>query len=62
MAVYGKISRKITDYLMDPQKALQFKASMDFADECDGFCPECLIILQCEVYQEMKDAWDSFYT
>jgi len=28
---------------------------------CDGFCPECVQIINCEAYEEMKDEWDGFY-
>lgn len=30
------------------------------SDACNGFCPECEKMLQCETYKETKDAWDRF--
>lgn len=36
-------------------------AGMAFMTEsCNGFCPECEKMLQCETYKETKDAWDRF--
>lgn len=28
---------------------------------CDGFCPECGQMFNCEAYEEIKDEWDGFY-
>ncbi len=29
---------------------------------CDGFCPECRQIEQCEAYEDIKDGWRLFYS
>ena len=29
---------------------------------CDGFCPDCGQILNCEAYKEVKGEWDGFYS
>jgi hypothetical protein len=37
----------------------------DFAcmdSECDYFCPECRNMLNCAVYDDVKQGWDSFYS
>lgn len=35
----------------------------DYADKgCDGFCPECALMLKCEAYNEIKEEWKWFYS
>jgi len=29
---------------------------------CDGFCPECGQMFNCEAYEEIRDEWEGFYT
>ena len=29
---------------------------------CDGFCPECKLVLKCETYDKIKDTWRLFYS
>ncbi|GBE31131.1 hypothetical protein BMS3Bbin05_00028 [bacterium BMS3Bbin05] len=31
-------------------------------DSCDGFCPECPNVLNCETYEKIKDGWRLFYS
>ncbi len=61
----GKYPSEYSDLGIVPQ---QKKSSMDVFgyncdddDGCDGFCPECMLMVKCDAYQELKDEWDSFY-
>ena len=29
---------------------------------CDGFCPECEVVLTCETYEKIKETWRLFYS
>lgn len=31
-------------------------------DGCDGFCPECYLVLKCETYEKIKETWRLFYS
>ncbi|MBI5408488.1 MAG: hypothetical protein HZA14_03890 [Nitrospirae bacterium] len=35
----------------------------DYIDHncCDGFCPDCGRMLNCEAYEELKEEWEGFY-
>lgn len=49
-------------YLEKFRKILAVPDHTYFEDMCDGFCPECIWMSECEVYEMIEDEWDGFYT
>ncbi|UCG77227.1 MAG: hypothetical protein JSV21_06425 [Nitrospirota bacterium] len=44
-------------------KTLPTESGFSFVVEgCDGFCPECQLVLKCETYDKIKDTWRMFYS
>lgn len=47
------------------EQYLEIFEEFDFCnsgDDCSFFCPECRNMMQCAVYNDCKDAWNSFYS
>ncbi len=30
-------------------------------EDCYGFCLDCEFIMECEVYEDIRDEWEGFY-
>lgn len=68
MASYRDLTGKYPSVYNDfelPGEIVKAKDNFDFRcdddDSCDGFCPECNLMIKCETYIELKDEWESFY-
>ena len=51
-----------SDNLKELRKIFAELGFPNVEDICDGFCPECVRMLECEVYEMIKDEWDRIYS
>ncbi|MEW6417531.1 MAG: hypothetical protein AB1480_05340 [Nitrospirota bacterium] len=64
-AYFNDTVEKIEKYYNDPEQFNKIYTELGFTyvdDGCDGFCPECEQMLKCEVYRDIKDGWEWFYS
>lgn len=57
--------KKFEKHCNDPEQFHKIFTELGFIyvdDGCDGFCPECKQKLECEVYEEIRDEWEGFYS
>ncbi len=62
---FKKRVEKFERYYDDPEQHHKIYEELGFMyvdDGCDGFCPECEKMLKCEIYKEIKDDWERFYS
>lgn len=60
--------KAIEKFENDARNSKEFKtipadAGLSYVIEgCDGFCPECDLVLTCETYEKIKETWRLFYS
>ena len=62
---FKKTVEKFERYYNDPEQFHKIFTELGFnyvEDGCDGFCPECEQMLECEAYKEIKVEWEGFYS
>lgn len=62
-AYLNKQTQKYEPYFSLPMQFHQISMEMAFSiiqESCNGFCPECRMMSECEVYLETKEEWDRF--